>query len=62
MAHLRASNTPVTLANWRQQPFNLWGFRNVRELLPTANIARSDTPTNLPLARRHLEAIAFDDL
>jgi hypothetical protein len=61
MAHLRASNTPVTLANWRQQPFNQWGFRNVRELLPTANIARSDTPTILPLARRHLEAIAFDD-
>jgi CubicO group peptidase (beta-lactamase class C family) len=61
MAHLRASNTPVTLANWRQPPFNQWGFRNVRELLPTANIARSDTPTVLPLARRHLEAIAFDD-
>jgi CubicO group peptidase (beta-lactamase class C family) len=61
MAYLTKSNSPVTLANWRQHPFNEWGFRNVRELLPTANIARSDTPTILPLALRHLEAITFDD-
>ena len=33
----------VTLANWRKPPFSAWGFRNVRRLIPTANIAASDT-------------------
>ncbi len=28
----------VTLANWRKAPFSAWGFRNVRRLIPTANI------------------------
>jgi hypothetical protein len=45
-----AENEQVTLANWRQHPFSEWSFRNVRELLPTANIARSKQPTSLPLA------------
>ncbi len=36
----------VTLANWRKTPFSQWGFQNVRQLLPTANMARSDTPTS----------------
>lgn len=31
----------VTLANWRKSPHNAWGFRNVRRLLPTAEIAAS---------------------
>ncbi len=31
----------VTLANWRKAPFNRWSYRNVRRLLPTANIAAS---------------------
>lgn len=31
----------VTLANWRKAPHNAWGFRNVRRLLPTAEIAAS---------------------
>lgn len=29
----------VTLANWRTAPFCQWGFRHVRNLIPTANIA-----------------------
>ena len=29
----------VTLANWRKSPFSAWGFRNVRRLIPTAEIA-----------------------
>ena len=29
----------VTLANWRQPPFNKWSFTHVRELIPTAAIA-----------------------
>jgi CubicO group peptidase (beta-lactamase class C family) len=52
----------VTLANWRQHPFSEWAFRNVRELLPTANIVRSREPTALPLAKAYLEAIAFEGL
>ena len=29
----------VTLANWRQAPFNKWSFTHVRELIPSAAIA-----------------------
>lgn len=29
----------VTLANWRQPPFNQWAFQHVRELVPSADIA-----------------------
>lgn len=32
----------VTLANWRKSPFNAWGFRNVRRLLPTADIPAAE--------------------
>jgi CubicO group peptidase (beta-lactamase class C family) len=31
----------VTLSNWRKAPFSAWGFRNVRRLVPTADIAAS---------------------
>lgn len=60
MVNSPADDRLVTLANWRQQPFSKWGFRNVRELIPTANIARSGAPTALPLARRYLEDVTFD--
>lgn len=30
----------ATLANWRLAPWSAWGFRHVRELIPTAGIAR----------------------
>lgn len=55
-----AENEQVTLANWRQYPFSEWSFRNVRELLPTANIARSKQPTSLPLALTCLDAVSFE--
>jgi CubicO group peptidase (beta-lactamase class C family) len=29
----------VTLANWREPPFNRWAFHHVREVVPTARIA-----------------------
>ena len=29
----------VSLANWREAPFNRWSFRHVREIIPTADIA-----------------------
>lgn len=52
----------VTLANWRTSPFSEWGFRNVRELLPTANIARSDTSIPLLLDMRYLDDVTFEGL
>lgn len=30
----------VTLANWRQAPFNRWSLRNVRQIVPTARVRR----------------------
>jgi CubicO group peptidase (beta-lactamase class C family) len=52
----------VTLENWRKTPFSEWSFCNVRELLPTANITRSDAPVALPLDLRHLEGVTFEGL
>ena len=37
----------VTLANWRNQPFNSWAFRNVAELVPSARISTA-SPRQLP--------------
>ncbi|WP_315761935.1 MULTISPECIES: serine hydrolase [unclassified Bradyrhizobium] len=54
-----AEDQQVTLANWRQHPFSTWAFRNVRELLPTANIARSPEPVALSFGRRYLEDVSF---
>ncbi|WP_426434760.1 serine hydrolase domain-containing protein [Bradyrhizobium genosp. P] len=54
-----AADQQVTLANWRQHPFSEWAFRNVRELLPTANIARSREPAPLSFAQEYLEDVSF---
>ncbi|MDI1261786.1 MAG: serine hydrolase [bacterium] len=54
-----AADGLVTLANWRKHPFSEWGFRNVRELLPTASIARSREPAPLTSALTWLEDISF---
>lgn len=38
----RMSSTPETgadLSNWRSRPYNVWAFRNIDELMPTAPIA-----------------------
>lgn len=32
----------VGLHNWRDRPFNTWGFRNIPELIPTADIRAAD--------------------
>jgi hypothetical protein len=50
----------VTLANWRTAPFNRWAFSHVRQILPTAPIARAGAPV-LPLRRaeRALGRLAF---
>jgi CubicO group peptidase (beta-lactamase class C family) len=34
-----APENQVSLANWREAPFNRWSFRHVREIIPTADIA-----------------------
>jgi CubicO group peptidase (beta-lactamase class C family) len=39
-----ARDAQVSLSNWRKAPFSQWGFRNVRRLLPTANIAGCAQP------------------
>jgi len=49
----------VTLANWRQAPFSTWGFRNVRQLIPTAEIAASGAAAPLELALEEIGHIAF---
>jgi len=51
----------VTLDNWQEAPFNRWGFLHVRELIPTANISRGETPVyELPRAERDLGDLAFE--
>jgi CubicO group peptidase (beta-lactamase class C family) len=49
----------VTLANWRQAPFSAWGFRNVRRLIPTANIAASGHSTALEMSLEEIGHIGF---
>lgn len=40
-----ASESQVTLANWRTPPFNKWGFQHVREIVPSADIAAANNDT-----------------
>src|SRR5437867_945944 len=49
----------VTLANWQDPPFNSWAFQHVRELIPTARIARADAPAALPRAVQDLAGLVF---
>jgi len=49
----------VTLANWRKPPFCAWGFRNVRRLIPTANIAASGRATALEMSPVEIGDIGF---
>ena len=52
----------VSLANWRQAPFNSWAFSHVREILPTADIAADpDDLWRLPPQAADLDSISFDD-
>jgi CubicO group peptidase (beta-lactamase class C family) len=50
----------VTLANWRKAPFSAWGFRNVRRLIPTANIAASRRSRGLETSPEEIGQIGFD--
>ena len=52
----------VTLANWRQPPFNRWAFSHVREIVPSADIANDpDDLWRLPPVASDLSALAIDD-
>ncbi len=52
----------VTLANWQDPPFNRWAFQHIRELIPTARIARADGPAwPLPRAERDVLGLRFQD-
>lgn len=50
----------VTLANWRKAPFSAWGFRNVRRLIPTANIAASGHAVSLETSLEEIGHIGFN--
>ncbi len=45
----------VSLSNWQDPPFNRWGFQHVRDLIPTARIARGDRARALTRAERDLD-------
>jgi CubicO group peptidase (beta-lactamase class C family) len=50
----------VTLANWRKAPFSAWGFRNVRRLVPTAEIAASGEAAALEVDLQPIGNVEFD--
>jgi CubicO group peptidase (beta-lactamase class C family) len=52
-----ALDRQITLSNWLDPPFNRVAFQRVRELCPTALIARSPSPRSLPV-----EPVALDDV
>ena len=51
----------VTIANMQEGPFNRWAFRNMRRLLPSANVWRGDAEiAELPVAPIHLDDVKFE--
>jgi CubicO group peptidase (beta-lactamase class C family) len=40
--------TTITINNWQDPNNTWWGYRHIRELIPTARIARAATPSPLP--------------
>ncbi len=49
----------MTRFNWRKYPHSQWSFRNTRQVLPTADIRRSSTPSALTSSVRDLTPVAF---
>jgi CubicO group peptidase (beta-lactamase class C family) len=49
----------VTLSNWRKSPFSAWGFRNVRRLVPTADIAASSQALPLESSLEDIGHVGF---
>jgi len=53
-----SNDAQVTLANWRNGPFNKWAFHHVREIVPSANIATRN-PSSFEQASVDLSGIDF---
>ena len=55
-----SGDSQVTLANWQDPPFNRWAFQHVRELIPSARIARNPgVQRPLPRQEHELARLAF---
>ena len=55
------AGSQVTIANMQEGPWNRWAFRNMRRLLPTANVWRGDGEcAELPVASVHLDDVEFE--
>ena len=55
-----APDSLVTVRNWQAPPFNRWSFQHVRELIPTARIARGSGPAwLLPRYEHDLGGVGF---
>lgn len=50
----------VTLANWMVKPFNEWSFRNIRQILPTANVRRAESAASHAFELRYLDDVRFE--
>ena len=51
----------VTIDNMQDGPFNRWAFRNMRRLLPSANVWRGDGEVaELPVSPVHLDDVEFE--
>jgi len=51
----------VTLKNWDSPPYNRWSFQHVREVLPTAPVARGDEPVrHFPRSEQNLGDLDID--
>ncbi|HCU96518.1 MAG TPA: hypothetical protein DHU96_28880 [Actinobacteria bacterium] len=60
MTGRRSPHWRATLANWQDPPFNRWAFQHVRELIPTARIARGAGPVwELERDERDVDGIVF---
>jgi CubicO group peptidase (beta-lactamase class C family) len=55
------ADAQVTLANWRQAPFNRWAFHHVRELVPSADIINDPRAVHQwPTEPRDLGGLVID--
>ena len=55
-----ATEHQVTLANWRNPPFNRWAFRNVSQIVPCAMVWCGETRAELSGADRDLSEVTFE--
>src|SRR5688500_9715909 len=53
-----AAEALVTRFNWRKYPYSQWSFRNVRQVLPTADIRRGAAPRPVKPVLRNIGAFA----